>query len=685
MRPPVLHALLRDRRTWPDCRINGLVADAEGALSLLRVPAPDTPVRLPGPYEVVPSGLAAGPGGIIAVADTTGRRLLVHDTVCGSVTALPGRGTGTFARPCGVAIGRAYIWVADASAGRVLGVSRSTLGAAVTIGGLVEPIAVHEDRAGRVTVLDADAGMLRRFAGPAFAVDPTLTQDWTAHLTQPLAARALAVDDAGLSYVSDGTAERVLRIDAAGAWAGPLPVPAVRRPGALAVRGDTLAMADLTTGEVVLVSTATGAEVGTVGSYSAPVAALAWTEDGALLIKVDGGTEFVTARAGQRAVAQGDVITGPLDAGVDLSWFRAFVEAEIPDGATVELAAAQFDNRTTAPADGDWRTSPAPDVRLDALDPSPDRRFLHVRVRLRPAPSGRSPVLRQVTAHTEGDGPQAHLPRAYRRADEATGFLTRLLGHAAAALDRLERSIDDLPQNLGPQFIDASALEWSAAWVALELPLSLRTDEWRALVPRALDLHERRGTPQSLRELVRLYTGADIAIDEDFAHRRVWVLDGEPGSLLGFDTGLPAVVADGFVLGDREGLDAAPPACAPEIGGVSVGAAAALPAIEWGTVLYSDTAHRFRVRIDAATACIPGMVDAIEAVLERERPAHTECCVEVVPNRFTVGLKAHVGVDAVVVQGPPPGALDDAFLGPSFRLDGPEPVDDVTVGRSIVS
>src|SRR4029453_17754533 len=103
-------------------------------------------------------------------------------------------------------------------------------------------------------------------------------------------------------------------------------------------------------------------------------------------------------------------------------------------------------------------------------------------------------------------------------------------GHAAAALDRLERPIDDLPQHIGPDFTGRSVLPWLAEWLALDLPRSLPANAWRALLPRAPDLHERRGTPLSLRELVRLDTGADIVIEEDFAHRHIWLLGAKPGS-----------------------------------------------------------------------------------------------------------------------------------------------------------
>jgi hypothetical protein len=185
-----------------------------------------------------------------------------------------------------------------------------------------------------------------------------------------------------------------------------------------------------------------------------------------------------------------------------------------------------------------------------------------------------------------------------------------------------------------------------------------------------MSLHERRGTPASLRELVRLETGADTELDEDFRHRYIWQLEAEPGSRLGLDTGLPAVVPDGLVLPDPQGPDPAGATGDPETGSVTVGETAPAPSASWGTVLYGDTAHRFRVRVDQATACIPGLLEAVTAVLERERPAHTEFCLDVVRPELTVGDQALVGVDAIVAEGPQPGPLDESLLGADLRLAG---------------
>ncbi|HEY5186815.1 MAG TPA: phage tail protein [Actinomycetes bacterium] len=656
----------------------------------MRLPGLAVPVDLPGPFAAEPSGVASAAGGLIAVTDTDGQRLVVEDAACGETWVLPGRGSGTFVQPCGVAIGPELIWVADAGAGAVLGVSRSRLQVVTALTGFVEPGGVQMAADGALMVLDAAAGRVSRFTGAR--LDPDLTfgaaaaSALAANLPGPIALRFLATDESGVTWLNVGDATRLVRLAEDGSWLTPLELAAGRTVGAFALSPAVLAYADTATGAVVLVNLAGGTELGLLDGFRGPVSGLAWTGDGRLLVKVDRGAMIKVALAERRMVDQGIVVTGPLDAGVRLTWFRAFVDAVVPAGAAVELAAAQLDLPDVAPQTADWRISPSPDVRLDLLGGSAGHRYLHLRLRALPSPTGESPTIRQVGAHTESDGPEEHLPRIYRHTDEAT-FLARLLGHAAAALDHLEREIDGIASTINPDETAADALGWLAGWMAFDLPGSLDVDAWRELVPRALDLHERRGTPGSLRELVRLVTGAEISIDEDFRHRHIWLLGAELGSRLGWETGLLAIAPDGLVLSDPAGLDLGAPSCEPEIGSVTVGEAAPLPAALWGTVLYDDTAHRFRIGVNQATACMPGVVDAITAVIERERPAHTEFCVEIVRETLTVGEQATVGIDAFVTDGQRP-SVGTSLTEPSLLLEGEQPgsttVDSLTVGQSTI-
>ena len=694
MHPPTNHALLRGRRSWPGCALTGLTADGDGTLTLLRVPALTPATELPGPFTVVSSGVTAAGDGVVALCDTDGARLVVRDNRCDASWSLPGRPGGGFVSPTAVAAGPAVFAVADSGAGRVVLVSRPDLRVSGSVDGLSTPVAVQLLSDGGLIVLDTAPGgsTLRRFAGPRLDPDPgfaaAASDALRANASDPFVGTALGLSADDVLWLSSPALNELVRLASDGSWLEPVALVAGRVAGALAIGADLVAYADSACGVIVLIDAHDGAELATMAGFVGPVAGLAWTDEGSLLVKADGGPDLLVATPAARPVDHGWIVSGPLDAGVDLTWFRAFVETTIPNGAAVTLSVAQLDSAVVELAASDWVEAPAADVRLSLLDPSGGRRFLYLKADLTASARGASPELRQVAAHTERDGPDQHLPRAYRRADQSTGFLNRLLGHTATGLDHLERQINQLPTTIGPDQAPESALRWLAGWMALELPDSLDGEQWRELVPQAMSLHERRGSPASLRRLVQLETGADIELEEDFRHRHIWQLAAEPGSRLGFDTGLPAVVPHGLVLPDPQGLDPADRAADVETGSFTVGEAGALPAASWGTVLYGDTAHRFRVRVDQATACVPGLVAAVTAVLERERPAHTEFCVDVVGAELTVGDQAHVGIDAIVADGPQPGPLDTSLLGADLRLGGDPSkstvADSWVVGRSTV-
>ncbi|MET0214548.1 MAG: hypothetical protein ABW292_16170, partial [Vicinamibacterales bacterium] len=73
----------------------------------------------------------------------------------------------------------------------------------------------------------------------------------------------------------------------------------------------------------------------------------------------------------------------------------------------------------------------------------------------------------------------------------------------------------------------------------------------------------------------------------------------------------------------------------------------------FGGALFEDVAHRFCVHVYCAELTRAGTLDTVRAVLEREKPAHTEYHLCVIEPSMRVGAQARIGIDAVVAQGPP--------------------------------
>ena len=73
---------------------------------------------------------------------------------------------------------------------------------------------------------------------------------------------------------------------------------------------------------------------------------------------------------------------------------------------------------------------------------------------------------------------------------------------------------------------------------------------------------------------------------------------------------------------------------------------------QYGAPLFEDVAHQFTVQIYRSQLKCAGTLEAVRAVIEREKPAHTDYHLCIIEPRLRAGFQARVGIDAVVA-GPP--------------------------------
>jgi phage tail-like protein len=142
-------------------------------------------------------------------------------------------------------------------------------------------------------------------------------------------------------------------------------------------------------------------------------------------------------------------------------------------------------------------------------------------------------------------------------------------------------------------------------------------------------------------------------------------------------TPLQVVPADCLysVLDDRADLSArrAPVA---DVGKAVVGETGPLAASEFGAGLFSEYSHLFTVVVPAARCAGSDGADrrrALRALVDSEKPAHTDYHLCFADARMRVGFQARLGVDAIVANGPPPLRLDETALGRDSFLGGAPP------------
>jgi phage tail-like protein len=373
--------------------------------------------------------------------------------------------------------------------------------------------------------------------------------------------------------------------------------------------------------------------------------------------------------------ARGLFAGGPFATPADtMRWHRLRVDAApLPDGAHVQLFTFTAADELVTPYDlaaGDpfpaaagWQARPR-DV-LDILILNSPARHLWVGGVVR-SDGQASPSLYQMRVEYGRDTYLNFLPAIYARNEGQRDFLERFLSLHQSVLAGLEGTITDLPLLFDPlatpdgQF--PSWLAWLAGWLAFDLNEAWTETETRQYLAQAFQLYGQRGTIEGLRRYLKWYAGVEARIEEPGLQTTLWSL-GEV-STLGFTTMLAPAYPQGAVVGTSATLDQSH----------------LTQGDDFGAALFEDLAHRFCVQVYCAELTRPGALADVQAVLEREKPAHTTYHLCLIEPRLHVGFQARVGIDAIVAAGPPAAqvgmTLDMGTLAAAEQAEAcePEPV-----------
>jgi hypothetical protein len=99
------------------------------------------------------------------------------------------------------------------------------------------------------------------------------------------------------------------------------------------------------------------------------------------------------------------------------------------------------------------------------------------------------------------------------------------------------------------------------------------------------------------------------------------------------------------------------------VGNSVVGESRPAPASDFGTALFDDFAHLFTVVAPAGSCCDVGKREALRALIEAEKPAHTDFNLCFAEPEMRVGNQARLGVDSIVAGEPAPMKLGATRLG----------------------
>jgi hypothetical protein len=195
----------------------------------------------------------------------------------------------------------------------------------------------------------------------------------------------------------------------------------------------------------------------------------------------------------------------------------------------------------------------------------------------------------------------------------------------------------------------------------LPLPETASEGDQRDAIAAAYARYARRGTVAGLRDTLRQEAGVRVAIDEPLQAMGWWSMPGHstscrPGAASQWIDGSDSIHGVNTVLASSE----------PQ--GAVVGTTATLDRShliaqeDYGTTLFDDVAYRFTVLVYPGEVRCEGKLAQVQAILDREKPAHTIGEVCVIAPGIRLGYQARLGIDTLLGGGATPAPLGQGAI-----------------------
>lgn len=354
----------------------------------------------------------------------------------------------------------------------------------------------------------------------------------------------------------------------------------------------------------------------------------------------------------------------------DCQWHLIELEiASLPPGSAVRLLTRttndEPEKRSASPGlPGSWdemqgfRAAAQPEpgqptcLHSELLIQSRPGRYLQLRVELT-GDGVDTPVVDHVRLRFPRESLLDYLPALYSTMADQQAFLDRLLAIVQTTWAGIEEKVDSFERYLDPDSVPDQDLAWLAQWMDLELEGTWTPQQNRRLLRAMPRLRTRWGTPDGLRDWVRIYLANLAGVDEEalaclgvpaivesFVERRQLLLN-DAGAALGTAQPLWSPSAERrFQVGvfDRLG----------EVELVSTG--------DPDTDMLRHYAHGFRVHVPAGLVRTPADEAMLRRAIDAQKPAHATYRLVLTEARFCIGRQSTIGLDTIIAA-PGSGAL----------------------------
>ncbi len=379
---------------------------------------------------------------------------------------------------------------------------------------------------------------------------------------------------------------------------------------------------------------------GTAPTTWLPLNALAASED----LAATGGGGVAWLRQTQDALPNSiaTYITPALISpdGVQRGWMRADLDAELEQGAAVEVSVAATRESSLVDAVAELFAHKAlpPSTRLRQIDArlpwieertkiyrggespsgSPLRYPLHeidathiwIRIRIHAMPGTSVPRIKSLRVLYPNISYARYLPAVYQEDKTAAKFLRRLLVIFESVFGDLDTELAELPRRIDPRTAPDDWLPFLLRWLGLPAPTELEPGTRRLLLACTPELLRNRGTMAALENLLSIVVGKDFSVTDSGAGPAPWTLPPRhravSGPRLGCDTLVLVQRQPGFRLG-----------CSAQLGKQALGHTALDP-----LHLFARRSGAILIRVAADTARRKKLEPLLQRYLPYFIPAH---------------------------------------------------------------
>jgi phage tail-like protein len=476
----------------------------------------------------------------------------------------------------------------------------------------------------------------------------------------------LALDRDGNLYVVIEGKDEVAVFDPDGKRLPPIPargsVPGAFCPAAIAVDdAGNLHISDSLRSEVRILCRDEGGTYVQRYTYSVPAADLVFDSNGNAIVASPAQKLVAAVPLKALYLTSGKLLSEGLDSRIyKCVWHRILLRASIPAGCRVlvDTLTSEADKTlvelTTLPQER-WARgqidSQVGDHEWDCLIASPPGRYLWMRLTLE-SDGDATPVVQQAQIVFPRQSALQYLPAVYSEGTASHDFLDQFLSIFDRFWDGIGDQLTEIAKLFEPGATPPEFLPWLASWLGLTLDRHWSLHKRRQLLARAYRLFELRGTPEGLREHIRIYTGATPTILEHFQVRKWMFLDsarlGASSALFGSEIVNRVQLDEHAVVGRSQLIEENDPLRDP----------------------FHDAAHRFSVFVPVKETT-GAEQQTLERIVEMAKPAYTQANVHVLRPRFRIGIQSFIGVDTVIGQYPKPASEGKASLGFDSVLGDP--------------